>query len=445
MNLRKWLTRNMTSFRVILLGFGSVILLGAALLSLPSASNNHTSVPFLNALFTSVSATCVTGLVVYDTATQWSFFGKAVILILIQIGGLGVVTMSILLMLALGRRIGIFQRMAMQDAISAPQIGGIVRFTRFFLAATVIFEGAGLLFLMPPFIGRFGFWKGTAYALFHSVSAFCNAGFDLMGVQSEYSSFTHFVGDTWLNLVIMLLIIIGGLGYLTWQDLLNTRFRFRGLRLQSKIILSTSAVLILIPFLYFVLLEFKDMPLKERILASLFQSVTPRTAGFNTVSYGAMSETGQLITVVLMLIGGAPGSTAGGMKVTTIFALSSAARKNLRRDNDAVGFRRRLEPDTISNAFTLLAVYLWLLFLGTVAITTMEHLPVMPVMFECASALGTVGLSVGITPGLGDISKLILISFMFLGRVGGITIAYAMVRSEGIKNSHLPAEKITVG
>ncbi len=445
MDVNRFVQKHLNSFQTILLGFGALILIGALLLSLPIASSNHQGVPFLNALFTSASAACVTGLVVYDTAIQWSVFGKIVILILIQIGGAGVVTMIILAMLVSGKQIGIFQRLTMQGAVSALHIGGIVKFTKFFLKVTLLMEAAGALLLFPFFAGQFGVLRGACYAVFHSVSAFCNAGFDLMGIREPYSSLTAYTGAVWLNVIIMILIIIGGLGYLTWQDLMDNRFTFSRLRLQTKIILTVTLFLITVPFLYFVLFEFRFLPWKERILASLFQSVTPRTAGFNTVPYDRISETGQLITVILMLTGGAPGSTAGGLKVTTVFVLASATSCSLKKGHEVVGFKRKIDNGIVQNAFTLLMIYLGLLFAGTVLITLREGLPVMPVMFECASALGTVGLTTGITPGLHPLSKLVLIAFMFLGRTGGITVAYAMLGNEIRKPARYPSEKITVG
>ncbi len=445
MTIDQKLRKHLNSFRVILLGFAALILIGALILMLPISSADGHSVPFINALFTSTSAVCVTGLVVYDTATQWSLFGRSVILFLIQIGGLGVVTMWVLMMLVTGKRIGIFQRLAMQDAISAPQIGGIIRFTKFFLKGTLFMEGAGILLMLPFFASRYGLLNGLGFSVFHSISAFCNAGFDLMGHQGAFSSFTHYADNAWINTVLMLLIIVGGLGYLTWQDLMSHKFHFRHLRLQSKIILATTGILLLVPFLYFVIFEFGWMPWKERILASLFQAVTPRTAGFNTVQYSDISETGRLITIILMLIGGAPGSTAGGMKVTTTFVLFAAAQSNLHKKTEVGGFRRRIEPDVIANAFTLLMVYLTLLLAGTIVIGSLEHVGSMTAMFECASALGTVGLTVGITPRLCAISKLILIGFMYLGRSGGITIAYAMLKRNAGRTTRLPTEKVTVG
>lgn len=443
--LRIKLQDNLNSFRTILLGFLALILLGACLLCLPIASANGQSVPFLNALFTSTSATCVTGLVVYDTASQWSLFGRTVILILIQIGGLGVVTAFIATMILTGKRIGLLPRIAMQDAVSAPQLGGIIRFTLFFLKATVIIEAAGAALLLPLFARDFGFVKGLGHAIFHSISAFCNAGFDLMGVRGPFSSLTSYAGSVWMNVVICTLIVVGGVGFLTWSDLIRNKFRFHGLRLQTKLILVSTAILLAVPFVYFFFLEFADEPLKERILMSLFQAVTPRTAGFNTADYQKISEGGWLLTVILMLIGGAPGSTAGGMKLTTIAVIVLSTRTYMRGRENTNAFRRRIETDAIHNAYALFQVYLVLLLAGTLIVSEIENIPVLPAMFECASALGTVGLTTGITTGLGVISKLVLIFFMYFGRVGGLTLTYAMVSLTKKEISKQPAEKLTVG
>ena len=435
----------MNSFRTILLGFFALILVGAGLLCLPAASVNHQSVPFLNALFTSTSAACVTGLVVYDTATQWSLFGKTVILILIQIGGLGVVTAFIATMLLTGKRIGLLQRIAMQDAVSAPQLGGIVRFTAFFLKATVVFEVTGALLLLPVFVKDFGFLKGLGYAIFHSISAFCNAGFDLMGVRGPFSSLTSYASHPWVNFVICALIIVGGAGFLTWGDLLANKFRYKSLRLQTKLILVSTAILLTIPFIYFFFLEFANAPMKDRILMSWFQTVTPRTAGFNTADYGSMHEASLLLTIMLMMIGGAPGSTAGGMKLTTVAVIVLSARTYMKGRENTNFARRRIETDAIHNAYTLFVLYLVLLLSGTFILSFAEDLPVLPVMFECASALGTVGLTTGITPGLSALSRIVLICFMYIGRVGGLTLTYAMVSLTKKETSKMPVEKLTVG
>lgn len=444
LNMRIFLQDHLTSFRMILLTFLLMILVGAGLLCLPFASTGG-GVSFLDALFTSTSAVCVTGLVVFDTATKWTLFGRIVLLILIQIGGLGVVTAGVAMLSLTGMQIGLMSRIAVQDALSAPQIGGVLRFMRFLITGTFCIEGAGALCLLPHFAKEYGLWKGLGYSIFHSVSAFCNAGFDLMGKKAQFSSLTTVSGSISVNITIMLLIILGGLGFLTWTDLLSCRFRFSRLRLQSKLILVTTAVLLLVPFLYFYLIEFRSFSGKERLLFSLFQSVTPRTAGFNTFDYGKMSEGGWLVTILLMMTGGAPGSTAGGMKVTTVAVLAVSAMSYLQRKGSVNCFRRRIASEVIHNAMTLLTLYSFLLLAGTITISTIEKLPVLPSMFECASALGTVGLTTGITPGLGTASRIILVFFMFFGRVGGITLGYALSSAIRPGAGRLPREKVAVG
>ena len=445
LRFRIFLRDQMTSFRVILAGFMLLIFAGAFLLSLPISSAAHVKTPFLDALFTSTSAACVTGLVVRDTATYWSLFGRTVILILIQIGGLGVVTVGVFMIVISGKQIGIHQRTVMQDAISAPQIGGIIRFTKFFIGGTVLLEAIGFAALAPVFIREFGISRGLTYALFHSVSAFCNAGFDLMGIRGPYSSLSTLQHNHWVLTVIMFLIISGGIGFLTWRDLLDNRFRWRKLRLQTKIILFTTGVLLTLSFMYFFFAEFGSLRLTDRLWYAMFASVTPRTAGFNTFDYGAVSEVGLLITILLMLVGGAPGSTAGGMKVTTLFTVLLASADDLRRKQDVNCFGRRMDESTIHKAFSILLAYIALLLTGTVLLSATESVPVIRAMFECASALGTVGLTTGITPGMGPLSKVILILFMYFGRVGGLTIIYAAVSVTKRTIRRFPKEKIAVG
>lgn len=436
---------HLTSFRMILVSFFLMILAGAFLLCLPFASKGDEPVSFLNALFTSTSAACVTGLVVFDTATKWTMFGRIVILALIQVGGLGVVTMAAAIMTLTGAQIGLLPRLAVQDAVSAPELGSVVKFMKFLIGGTFCIEGVGALCLLPVFAGKFGFVKGLGFAVFHSISAFCNAGFDLMGVQEQFSSLTAFSSNAAVNVIIMLLIILGGLGFLTWSDLLNNHFHVKRLRLQTKIILVSTAALILLPALYFFFVEFRGYPWNERLLLSLFQSVTPRTAGFNTADYGQMSESGLLITIMLMMIGGAPGSTAGGLKVTTMAVLFLASGTFLQRKQHVNCFRRRIESDAIQNAMALLTLYIFLLLAGSILLSSIEGLPILKSMFECASALGTVGLTTGITTGLGAFSKAMLISFMFFGRVGGLTLGYSFATSARLNHGLMPVEKISVG
>ena len=307
------ISKRLSSSQMIILGFAMVILTGSLLLMLPAATREGRGASFADALFTSVSAVCVTGLIVQDTALCWSMFGQAVILVLIQIGGMGVITVAIAVFAASGRKISLKQRSTMQEAICANKLGGIVRLTGFILKTTLLIELLGAAAMAPSFCRIFGLGKGLWYALFHSISAFCNAGFDLMGSKQPYSSLTFFARSPVINLTIMALIILGGIGFMTWDDVRTNHFRFRKYRMQSKVILTVTAGLILFPALYFFFFEFSGIPLGERTLLSLFQSVTPRTAGFNTADLTALSETGTALIILLMLIGGSPRFTAGGM------------------------------------------------------------------------------------------------------------------------------------
>ena len=434
-----------TPFRIIILGFAGIILLGTFILMLPLSSSDGVSTHFGDALFTATSAVCVTGLVVRDTASHWSLFGRAVILVLIQTGGLGIITVAASFSLLSGRKISLVQRSTMQKALSAQKVGGIVDLTRFIIISTFLIELVGALLLMPFFVTRYGA-KGIGMAVFHSVSAFCNAGFDVMGSSTgEYSSLTSFTGNIGVNVVIMLLIFVGGIGFLTWDDVITNKLRFKRYRLQSKIVLVTSLLLIIFPALMFFFYDLKDMPLNERILSSLFQSVTARTAGFNTINLNSLTAAGQSVLIVLMLIGGSPGSTAGGMKTTTIAVLIANAHSCFRQQGDAHCFKRRIDNNTIRTASTLLLMYTVLCFGSASVISISEGIPFYQCLFETASAIGTVGLTLGITTQLGGLAQGILIVLMFIGRVGGLTLIYAALKKETNTNSKLPLETVTVG
>lgn len=435
----------LTSFQIIILGFAGVILLGALLLMLPISAKSHQATPFHEALFTSTSAVCVTGLVLVDTSTHWSYFGQGIILLLIQIGGLGVVTVASLLVLLAGGKLSFAQRQTMQNAMSAPQVGGVVKLTRFILKTVVIVELLGAALLIPFFCRRFGV-EGVWMGFFHSISAFCNAGFDLMGAKSgAFSSLTAFRDNVYATTVFSLLIIAGGIGFLTWDDIAKKRFRFKEYRMQSKVILVTSLILILLPFLLFFSVDFANLPLRERICASVFQAVTPRTAGFNTADYSQMTDNGRAVSMMLMLIGGSPGSTAGGMKTTTIAILFANAIAVFRRRNNANYFGRRIEDSVVKNAATIFFLYLTLAMLGACIISAAEQVPLSISMFETMSAVGTVGLSMGLTPSLGGISQIVLILLMFFGRVGGLTMIYAAFSRRDLYTAKYPVENIMVG
>lgn len=437
--------KRLSSFQVILLGFAGVILLGALLLMLPISSAERVITPFNEALFTSTSAVCVTGLVVKDTGSYWSAFGQAVIITLIQIGGLGVVTIAASFSMLAGRRISLMQRSTMQDAISAPKVGGIVKLTKFIITGTFIIEAVGAVSMMPVFCKNFGA-KGIWMSVFHSVSAFCNAGFDILGTEgNQFCSLTPYTSNPVINITVMLLIVIGGIGFLTWDDICNNKFKIKKYSMQSKIILVTSLILILLPAIYFFIFDYSDYSIGNRLLASLFQSVTTRTAGFNTTDLTKLTRPSQAIMIFLMLVGGSPGSTAGGLKTTTMAVLILNAFACFKRKDNVCAFGRRIDDSVIKNASTIVMMYITLFFIGGVSICTIEKLPLVASLFETASAIGTVGLTLGITPKLSLASQLILIVLMYLGRVGSLTLIYATLSGKKQINAKLPLEKITVG
>lgn len=435
----------LSSFQIIILGFAGVILLGTLMLMLPISTTEGCVTPFNEALFTATSAVCVTGLVVQDTGSYWSAFGQMVILMLIQIGGLGVVTVAASFALMSGRKISLMQRSTMQDAISAPKVGGIVRLTLFILRGTCLIELIGALAMLPVFCHDYG-WHGIWLAVFHSISAFCNAGFDILGTNDNlYPSLIGYVQNPVINITIMMLIITGGIGFLTWDDICENKLHFHRYRMQSKVILVTTLALIVLPALFFFFVDFGTLPLGERIQAALFQSVTPRTAGFNTVNLPGMSSASLAVMIFLMLIGGSPGSTAGGMKTTTLTVLLGNVVATFRQRDSVQFFGRRVDCDAVKTAATILMMYLVLFFSGGLFISVYENLPLSSCLYEAASAVGTVGLSLGITPHLHIPSQMVLIALMYLGRVGGLTLIYATVSSKKNGNGKLPQERITIG
>lgn len=442
--------RRWSSSQIILISFAVMILAGTFLLMLPVSSKTGRWTSFTDALFTATSASCVTGLIVKDTATYWSLFGQLVILVLIQIGGLGVVTMAMAVAIASGRKIGLFRRQTMQDAFSTTQIGGIIRLTGFVLKGCAIVELTGAVCYAFVFVPEFGFLKGIWYSLFHSISAFCNAGFDLMGIKAQFSSLTSYETNGAIAVITSLLILVGGLGFVTWEDCVKHRFNFTRYRLQSKIAVAGTLILTVLPFMYFFFVEFSSsqweyMSAADRFFASLFRAVTPRTAGFNTVDMTMFSQATIMITILLMMTGGNSGSTAGGMKISTAAVMGATAVSVLKKKPDSSVFMRRIDTDVIRNAVAIFTMYITLFMTGSIIISITEGLPLLTCMFETASAVATVGLTLGITPQLSVLSRLILTVLMYLGRVGVLTIVYATVRTEVNSNAKYPVEKITVG
>ena len=443
--IKRKVLKQFSSARIILFGFIIMIFVGASILSLPISSRSREFTPFIDALFTATSASCVTGLIVYDTATHWSVFGKIIIIAMIQCGGLGVVTMLTVFTQVTGKKIGLRDRATLQSALSAPQIGGIIRLTSFIFKATIIIEMIGALLMFPRFMKDFGITKGIYYSVFHSISAFCNAGFDLMGDVSKFSSLTKYQSDIMINITIMLLILIGGLGFLIWKDIVDYRFDIKRYSTQTKIVLTMTSVLVLFPSVIFFFTEFSGLDIKTRVLSSLFQAVTPRTAGFNTIDYTKFSDNGIAMTIILMLIGGGSGSTAGGIKMTTIFILVATMCSVLKQDKEVAVFKKRIEPDIIKNAVAVFALDIFLFIVGSMIISGIEGFSLKETMFECASAVATVGLTLGITPHLGIISKILLICMMYFGRVGGITLIFAAVTPKKNGNARYPKDQVAVG
>lgn len=441
--------RRLTPTRLLFLGYCTIILIGTILLSLPIATRGEAA-PIKDALFTATSATCVTGLVLHDTYFYWSLFGQLVLLVLIEVGGLGFMTVAISALTLTKRKIGLRQRFTMQEAVGAPQVGGIVRMTKFILLAAADIQVIGAISLSFYFCPRLGALKGIYFAVFHAVSAFCNAGIDLMGAFAEGSSLMTACNSILVNLSVMSLIIVGGLGFYVWADLIEHKHRFRQYRLHTKLVLFTTLLLLVGGTLLLFLVNrgsavMEGVPALRQLQYSLFQSVSARTAGFASIDLAQMSEPGVGVMILLMLVGGSPGSTAGGIKTTTIAVLFLSILVVFRKKKSIECFGRRLEEETVHNAACVLMLYLLLSVGAAIAIAAMEGLPLLACLFETASAVGTVGLSLGLTPTLCTASHLLLILLMFIGRLGGIAILLIFSSNESALPSQYPAEKITVG
>ena len=440
------LGKMMTPYRVLVSGFAAVILFGALLLTLPEATQDGLGLPFLNAAFTSTSAVCVTGLVVVDTATTFTLFGQWVILLLIQVGGLGFMTFATLFAMILGRKITLKERLLLQEALNQVSVEGIVRLAKSVLQISFAIEAIGTLILTLRWYSDFGWSKALYYGVFHSISAFNNAGFDLFG---NFSSLTAFVGDPVINITIMLLIICGGLGFVVLADLLTPRKKFR---LHTKIVLQVSGALILLGAVFILIMEFTNpktlgpLPLGTKVLAAFFQSVSPRTAGFNTINLAGMYDTTLLSMIVLMFIGASPGSTGGGIKTTTFISVVLSVLSTYRSDPHVVLEGRTLPKDVIAKAWAITTSAAFLIFLIISILSHTENSDLLTVLFEVTSAFGTVGLSLGITPTLSVVGKMAIILTMFIGRVGPLTLAFVLSQKKN-KQAHIkyPDERIMIG
>lgn len=433
--------------KIVAITFAIVITVGTLLLMLPISNRSGQSIPLLNALFTATSATCVTGLVVYDTWTQFTYFGQAVILLLIQIGGLGLVTFICAFPLLFKRRISLKERTYLMENVNGAQLGGIVRLTSRILIMTLICEGIGAVLLSTVFVPMFGA-KGIWFGVFHAVSAFCNAGFDLMGIVAPYSSLTMFVDNPTVNITIMALIIMGGLGFIVWNEIVENGFKIKKYSLHSKIMISATFIIIAVTSLAFFLAE-RDQSLEGlstsgKIFASLFQVVTPRTAGFNTLDTASLSNFGKMLTLLLMIIGAGPGSTGGGIKVTTFVVILLSIRSYIKKQEDVNVFNRRITDESVRKAYNGATFYVILGFLGCILLATTQEFSLFDGTFEAFSAIGTVGLSTGITRELYPISKMIIILLMYCGRVGSLTVFMSLLRRNESSTLKNPVGKIIV-
>ena len=438
----------LTPVRLLVLGYLCVIVLGTVLLVLPVSSRPDGGASFMDALFTTVSASCVTGLIVQPTNTYWSEFGQVVILLLIQMGGIGFMTIIFALMRLGGKKIGLKERTYMQEAVSAPSMGGLMRLTGTILLGTLCFEFIGAFILCFRFVPDFGWGRGIWMAVFTAVSAFCNAGFDLMATEgNDYPSLTAYSQDPIVCIVVPLLILIGGLGFFVWHDIRRNKWHLRKYALHTKIVLLASAVVVVVPFLLF-LIALNDLPWGERILSSFFSAVTPRTAGFNVIPMSIDTRAIVIfLTILLMFIGGASGSTAGGVKTNTLSVLALSLFALIRGKRSAQAFGRRLDDENVKNAAQFTTAYLLFAMLGVLLLAFFEmgngyHLT--ELIFEVFSAIGTVGLTLGITPELTVGSQIVLCVLMFLGRAGCMTVMLTL-RTPPPVTAELPIERVRIG
>lgn len=444
--------RALNPTRIVAGSFAAIIALGTILLTLPIASNSGEGAGWLTSLFTATSSTCVTGLVVADTATQWSWFGQAVILAMIQMGGLGFITIMTLFSLIARRKIGLSERLIMVSSLNLNNMNGVVRLVRFTLKWTLCFEGAGALILMARFIPRYGWGQGIWMSVFHSVSAFCNAGFDLLGLDAPFQSLVPFQSDPVVLFTIMALIVIGGLGFFVWSDIAQNR-HWKKLSLYTKLVLTTTGALILIGWAILFAVEWQNpatlgnMPLGDKVMNALFQSVTFRTAGFASFGQAGLRDSSMALGTVLMLIGGSSGSTAGGIKTVTVGLLVLGLWAGLRGRNEVTLRGRSISQRQLNNAMTLTLTVIFLFFGGSMFVSLLDGIPFLSAGFEVASALGTVGLSVGVLSQMSLASQTMLILFMYLGRVGilSFSIAFVMGRRKADSKIKYPSTNMMIG
>lgn len=439
-----------TYIKTIVIGYIFIIAVGSLLLSLPIASRSGTPPSYLDALFTSTSATCVTGFVRFDTYTQWSLFGQIVLLFLIQLGGIGFITITFSFVTFTKRKIGLSQRVVLQESVGAPQLGGVVKITRFIFAGTLLIELIGAVLLCFYFCPRAGFFRGIYFSVFHSVSAFCSSGFDLMGYFGPYSSFTKTGGDLYLTAILAVLLVIGSLGFFVWYDLKENKLHFSKYKLHTKIVITFTAGLLLLCSIAFFVFEqggknFADKTLGQQILYSIFESASARTTGFNITDMETLTQASKMLVVFMMLVGGSSGSTAGGIKTTTLAVIVLSVISKFRRRKSIEVFGRRLEDDTLRNAVCIVTIYFILTVSATLAIAKLESISITTAVFEAAAAISTTGLSMNLTPTVSVGTQIILMILMLFGRIGPFSFIYAFASDKGHTPSQLPHENIRIG
>ena len=437
------LFKTLTYSQKIVLGFILLGLIGTILLALPISSKTGNWTPLLDSLFTSISALCVTGLTVYDTFTHWSFLGQLVILCLIQVGGIGFMTVIISISTGLGHKIGLHERQLLVESSGLLHSANLSFLVKRITIFVIMIEAIGAALLSIRFIPEFGIKTGIYYGVFHSISAFCNAGFDLMGRFGKYSSLTPYSTDSLVILTVSILIFLGGLGFIVWDDILRYKLNFKKYSLHTKIVLITSIAFTLVGSILFLLIEnnhiFKEVGVKGKILSSLFLSISPRTAGFNAVDLPMLTNASIFLTILLMIVGGSPGSTAGGLKVTTVAVLFFSAFDNSRRRPTSSILKRRFSDNTIKQASAMFTFYLIIGSVGALILSSLNSSTLEEIIFEVFSALGTVGITLGITPNLGALSKITLVVLMFVGRVGWMLLIFAIVG----RNQQAPISRVS--
>ncbi len=436
--------------KMIAMGYFLVIILGSVLLMLPQATRPGLKTTYLDALFTATSATCVTGLAVVDTATHWSLLGQIIILAMIQVGGLGFMTIGVMFAMLLKRSISLKVRGLLQESMNSIQLGGVVKMAKYVVKGTIVVEGVGALLLMCIFIPRFGVPKGIYYGIFHAISAFCNGGFDLMGAEYEpYCSFCPLADDVLLNVVIMSLITIGAIGFFVWKDVLEHKISFSKYSLHTKLAICSTVFIFIISSILFYLFEkdglMKGMGIQETLLTSMFSSVTPRTAGFNTIDTAGLSNSSFMLTLVLMFIGGSPASTAGGIKTVTFSVMLIYVWSNLRSKTGCNVYGRRIPDEAIKKAGIVIMINLMLAIMAVLVISYCQPIDLRDVLFEVFSAIGTVGMTTGVTRDLTVVSRIVIILLMYCGRIGSMSFALSFTQREKVAPVRLPEENIIVG